>query len=393
MSYGNKSLRIPALLTLLPLLALSACGPTVRSSIPKGGTLPSSIALLPSDYSGEIPRERVDLVRQALTSELRNNNFIVVEERAVSSTCSTPACPERGQLSQRYLIDGFVTLNLASFSRSNFIAGYYNELSGEIIVRDPADRELVSVEHSQNEQGGIVFQSGQLIQGIISQVKNSGDAVFENLAAKFSQTIVEQLPAPSSPVILAAQEGITIALNSASTEWISPTSYRICANGTPASFAYLIMGKNRTGLREGSPGLYCENLSSLVATDPSHPAALELRSAFGTSIKRNITLPTTPPCVLDNRLQASSGELKLLCTQVGSSSSANNAGCSEKIAQCAAERIMLFKAASPAGPYEKVADLSSSTSSLPLGAQQIEVVTVGLGGIPSLPVPLKITNK
>lgn len=368
---------------------LLACGPTVQSQLPRDAQLPASIALLPSDYSIDIPRERVNLVRQAVINELRNHNFLVLDDGAVNSLCSTPACPERSQLSQRYLVDGFATLNLKSFSRNNFVAGYYNQLSGELLISDRAGKTLISVEDTQNEEGGLLLQSGQIFQAIISSVKNTGDSVFDKLSDKFARTIVEQLPQPATSLNPVSQEGITVALSSATATWSSPTTYTICARGTPHSFAYLVTGKTKTSLREGAPGTYCENFSPLVSDDPAQSEAIELRSAFGTSIRQEIAIPAKRPCDMKDRVSTGNSAITVACTQVGSSGGTEK-GCSSNISPCKAERIVLFKASGPSGPFEKIGESASPSAPLPPGAANIQVITIGPGGIASLPAPVAV---
>lgn len=379
-------------LVLLPVAALAllvaGCGPTVTSQLPKGGAMPSSLALLPSDYSAGIPRERVDLVRQAVINELRNRHFVVLDDAAVAAVCSSPSCPERALLSERYLIDGFVALSLSSFARNNFIAGYYNELSGEISVYDRSNALLVSVKNTQNEEGGLLLQSGQIFQAIISSVKNTKEQVFETLADKFAFTVTEQLPPPKDLGDARTQEGATVALISATSAWKSPTTYQLCARGTPHSFAYLMTGKTHASLKEVSPGEYCGNFSSLVAPKHQQASSVELRSPFGTSVRQEVSLPSRPACDLAGRVVAASGQVSLACSSVGSKEG-SAAGCPKEVAPCALERIVLFTSESPAGPFQKVADVKSTSASLPANASRVHVMAIGAGGVPSLPAAVE----
>ncbi len=345
--------------------------------------MPGSVALLPPDYSIDIPRERINLVRQSVINQLRNRGFIVLDDQAVIATCSSPQCPERSKLAQQYSVDGFATLKLDSFSRNNFVAGYYNELAGDLSVVDRSGKELVSVKQTEREEGGLLLQSGQIFEALLSSVENTGDDVFDKLADKFAYTIVEQLPAPTIPASRLAQESGTVALSSATATWSSPTTYKVCVRGTPSSFAYLLSGKNRTNLREVSPGSYCSNFSGLVAEDSAHQASVELRSAFGTSVRQDVSLPAVPPCDLKSRVKSGDGQVKLLCTQVGAASAA---GCSTSLSPCSAQKILLFSAETPAGPFLKLREAASSSAPLPQDAQNVQVMAIGAGGVASLPV-------
>lgn len=374
-------------LKLSILLALSACAPTVKSTLPSGGSLPLTMAVLPADYSIDIPRERIDIARSAIINELRNRNFIVIEDRVISQLCSSQACPERAEIARNYLVDGFATVTLTSFSRNNFIAGYYNQLQGGISIADSAGKELISVTHTENESGGVLLQSGQVFQGIISQVKHSGDDVFDDLADRFAHAVVEQLPAPAAATT--SSEAVSIALTSATAQWSSPSVYTVCAQGTPHSFAYLVLGATRTPLEEVSPGRYCRAFSALVASPADGVEAIELRTAFGNSVRETVAIPAQLPCNLTNRVATPDAHrADILCASISGDPSARGKGCSSSINHCAADKVLVYEAPAPQGPYRKVSEVKSSSITIP-DADTVALVTVGKGGIPSQPTTIQ----
>ena len=369
-------------------LATASCGPTVHSALPSGATLPVSLAVLPADYSVDIPRQRVDLVREAVVSELRNRKFVVVEDQVVLQTCSNPSCPERERLTHDYLVDGFVTVSLSSFSKNNFVAGYYNQLQGSISVADPGGKDLVSVSHTENESGGLLLQSGQIFQAIISTVKHSGDGVFDDLAERFAQSVVEKLPQPAATTANSQPEGLSLALNSVTAQWKTPTSYTVCAQGTPHSFAYLLLGTTRIPLRETKPGTYCSAFSSLVTNVDKTTEVVELRTAFGNSIRQNVSIPSEPPCNLQGRVTTlDNNRINILCTSVGSDTSAGSKGCSDSVLPCKVDKVIVYQAPDPSGPYQKVSELRASSLQLPK-SDTVSIVTIGRGEIPSQPVSI-----
>lgn len=373
-----------ARLSTLLCATLTACAPSVTSKLPPGGTLPLTIAVLPADYSVDIPRERVDLARVAIINELRNRNFVVIEDRVISQVCSSPSCPERSQVAQNYLVDGFATITLSSFSRNNFIAGYYNQLEGGIAISDPAGKELINVRHTENESGGVLLQSGQIFQGIISQVRHSGDEVFDDLADKFAHAVVEKLPAPSPSST--QPEAISLALTSATAQWTSPAAYTVCAQGTPHSFAYLILGSNRTPLKEVSPGRYCRAFSALVSSPKQGVEAIELRTAFGNSVRETVAIPAQPPCDLKGRVApVDSAHVDILCTTVSGDSSSRGKGCSSAISHCDADKILVFQAPAPEGPYRKISESRSPSVTIP-PSETVAILAIGKGGVPSQPI-------
>jgi hypothetical protein len=377
----------PALTSLI-LATISACAPTVKSALPPGGSLPLTLAVLPADYSVDIPRERVDLARAAIINELRNRNFVVIEDRVISQLCSSPACPERPEIARNYLVDGFATVSLTSFSRNNVIAGYYNQLQGGITITDTTGKELISVNHTENESGGVLLQSGQLFQGIISQIKHSGDGVFDDLADRFAHAVVEKLPAPAAGST--PPEGVSLALTSATAQWSSPSTYTVCAQGTPHSFAYLILGANRIPLDEVNPGRYCRAFSALVASPSNGVEAVELRTAFGNSVREAVSIPAEPPCNLKERIATlDEHRADILCSTISGDPSSRGKGCSSSVTHCAAEKVIVYEAPAPEGPYRKSSETKSASVTIPQ-ANTVAIVAVGKGGVPSQPATINV---
>jgi hypothetical protein len=367
--------------------AFTACGPTVKSSLAGSATLPTSVAVLPQNYDEEdIPRERVDLVYAAIKSELRNNRFVVVDNKLIQRVCSTPQCPERTQLVEKYGVDGFVTLKLDSFSKNNFLAGYYNALTGLLTFSDIAGKELVTVKHTESERGGVLFDSGQVFQGVIDQVSHSGDEVYGKLAARFAKTIVDTLPGASKA---GSPETTDVALNVTQVRPLPPAAFEVCAEGTPASFAFLLTNGNRASLREVMPGKYCGAFSSLLNFRAPDSPEVELRTAFGTSVRRTVDFPTLPACSLDNRVQVVSEDstqiVKVLCALVGREKPHPLDGCADTVPACTAEKFVVYRAPTAQGPYTKLTEVKSSSAPIPKTPGELQLVAISPAGAPSTP--------
>lgn len=377
--------RAVSLLIMASGAQLIGCGPKVQITPPLGATIPTHIALLPADYSVDIPKERIDLVHNSIISELRNRNFVVADEKVVTGICSSPTCPERERLASQYLVDGFVTLRVDSFSKNSFLAGYYNQLSGILTIEDGRGEKLLAVSHTESERGGLIFNTGQLVQGILSQLRNSGDIVFKDLASEFAETVTDQIPAPAS-TRMRAQEGLEVNIAAVTALWQSPTTYIVCVNGSPNSFASLLIGDQRASLREINPGTYCGAFSALVNANGSVTSAVELRTAFGNAVRKDVQLPAQAPCKLDDRVRVSDSQISILCSSIGKDNSRAQLGCSETSTLCKAEKIVLFQALSEGGPYKKILETGSSSAKMPSTSAQVAVLAVGSGGIPSLPV-------
>jgi hypothetical protein len=381
--------------TLLFVVVLTGCGPTLTSTLPTGGTLPKSVAVLPADYAVDIPRERVDAIHAAAVNALRNQDFLVVEAPVVREICSSPQCPELDTIAQRYLVDGFISLQIASLSQNNFLAGYYDALSGELRFNDRSGRELARVHHTERSRGGLIFESGQILQGILAQVKRTTDSGFDTLAAKFATRLVGALPPPTRGNRPAQREGTEVAIAGSSAAWSAAQTYRVCVRGTPLSFASLLLDSRRTALREVTPGEYCGNFSALI-TPARESASVELRTAFGNTVRRDITLPLDPPCTPQERLSltpataTTAPEITVRCAKVGSDRSQEQSGCSQTVPYCVASKVTLYTADSESGPFTKAGDLTRAHGEIPPARAVVQAVFIGAGGIPSQPAALTV---
>jgi hypothetical protein len=247
----------------------------------------------------------------------------------------------------------------------------------------------------------VLLESGQVIQGIISQVKNSSEDVFEDLAEKFAKSVVGALPAApvASGSLAQRAEGLEVTLMSTSSAWKTPSTLGICAKGTPHSFAFLQLGSTNTPLREISPGEYCALFSAVTLSSAPATGFIELRSAYGSSARRDVTLPRTTPCSLANRIaytpSTRAGKITVACAAVANDTSQTNVGCSDTVPLCTAQKILVYRSVSKPTAFVKTGELSSASATLPQSiadlstSSEVAVVAVQAGGVYSQPVTVK----
>lgn len=381
-----------AWLSGVALLLVVGCGPKVNLEPSFTEATPQIFALLPLSGPPEARRERLEFLQASLASELRNEGFYLLDERIVNRVCATPGCPERTQLVERYPVDGFIELTIETISRNDFGLGFYNTIVGTLKVADRGGKELAVVEYQESQRGGLLFQSGQVFQGIKESVANAGDESFNHLAAKFVGTVVDSLPEPR------AQEGdendAAAAIASVSARKTSPAIYEICARGTPNSLASLVLGRRKTNLRETEPGFYCGIYR--LNSDLSKDLAVELRSAFGSPVREPVDLEVARSCDLRKGIKVARkgavNELTLSCIAFqGGSGRSTSAGCTEA-SQCVADKVLIFKAPAESGPFRKVAEIRKSTwrdDHLKDGeSAYYQIVAVSEEGITSRPVSI-----
>ena len=332
-----------------------------------------TLAVLPPTAATTVPRERLQILRTALQNELTNAGFVIIDDAIVDRICGGPGCPKRGDAAAAYPLDGFAELTIQSAARSNFIAGYYNAVSGVLEIADVEGSKLIEVRHTESERGGLLFNSGQLIEGVITQLRNSDTDSFAVLAEKFAQTLVSNLPRPKSgpESTAAAPPSIAETLITAEPDSV----YQVCAIGAPRSFGYLVLkNKQRSNLREVSNGRYC---GKYLVADPTQfvGAEVELRSAFGLASRSPLSaLPpdTSGSCEGDLQVSLERGAPTL------------TSPCPELT-----RKVRVYKAPSEAGPFVKIAEAPGAAwtdrKAAPLTPRTYALVAIDRNGIQSSP--------
>jgi len=377
----------------LALLLLS-CGPKITVQPPSEMRAFTSFALLPIQASQGISADRVNYVKATLGSELRSRGLPLVDDIVVTRICGDADCAAKVKLRSDYNVDGFIALKLDSISRANFLAGYYNTISGSLSVTDHASQTAFSVQHTERERGGLLFNSGQIIQGFVSQIENSGELSFTRLANKFAASLVATLP---STLLREGGNAIVapVQIHSVNAREIRPEVHEICASGTPGVLAHVLLGQRKTNLREVESGNYCGVYRLDESQVDARNIAVELRSPYGVTDRRPLKLQLDVNCLpeggvrlvrqgLLNRLEAS-------CLSVAGQYVAG-ADC-KAVESCAVEKLLVYRAEQQTGPYRKVGEIRQrgwTDISANVGKPfHYQVVSVSRGGGFSAPLSVK----
>ncbi|RIL11122.1 MAG: hypothetical protein DCC75_02960 [Proteobacteria bacterium] len=365
--------QISILSAVLIGFTVSACAPKVV--VNKEAALqraPSLVALLPADYPSGIRKERIDLINDLARSELQSGGYTVLDRNIVNTTCLDSGCSQRAELVKRYGVEGFFKVEVESISRNNFLAGYLNSIDGSLNLSGSDGREIFEVSHIETERGGLLFNSGQLFQGVISQVKNSGeDASFGNLASRFVRTIVNKIPLEKpSPQQTASAE---LKIGEIKQEKIGPLLVQLCAAGTAGQSASLVINRVKSNLREVAPGNYCGAYNVYdLGQDPQ--AVVEMRSALGATARAQAALNLPNECTLDSGVELVRENKRNKLLLAGSS-------------QAPASRFVIYRSEDKSGPFQKVAEVKSAswTDRAAAGGEFYQVVCIDSSGKRSLP--------
>jgi hypothetical protein len=271
-------LTTPAFLLLaVALVALTGCGPKVALSPDLAKENSPYVALVPTNAPGTIQRERVAYLRELLKAELSERGYVLLEDDIVEKLCTSADCAISPEDAARYGLAGVFEFDLQSISRVNFLAGYYNALEGSLRFVDPKGRTLYETAHTQSERGGVVFESGQVIQGIINQARSGDESTIDALSLRFVNSLTKGLPIRSQTNT--AEE---VAIKTVELKQFRGENTELCAIGTPKRMAWLVAGADgKAQLREVTMGRYCGVFRLQGAWAVSKGLQVELRSAFG----------------------------------------------------------------------------------------------------------------
>lgn len=380
-------LRAKALIILLGVMVVG-CGPKVTVAPEFESAKPKLVAFLGTIAPEDIRKERVAYLANAVRSAVQGRDYLLLDESVVRKICPTAECPDRKQLADRYGVQAFLTLRVESVSRNNFGVGYWNSVKGVLSLTQPTGAELLAIDHSEREQGGVVFQSGQVLQGIIEQVNNSGDDSFNKLADKFARTLALKLPkAPAS----AAPTATTAVRNETDLEMVDIRQlrsevYEVCARSNSGSAVSILMNRQRTNLRPAGPSRFCGIYRLHAKSGTPGSITVEARSAFGAVQRREIALDLPTLCNLDGRValkrQGDKRMLLLSCVAIGKQS----VPCSAGQVTCPVEKLLVYKAPAESGPYEKVVELRTPNWTDARGKDAFYRVVAINSGASSLPI-------
>ncbi len=372
---ARRARRVAALLCGLALLT-TGCGPSLSrsKSFPEGGI--KRIAVLPVSTTGTLRRERVTLLQDTLITELEGSGYLLLSPKLVEEVCGQdPQCPARDRLFSLYGVQALATLKLDALDEVNLVLGNYRSLRGTVVFTGVNNKEMLSSSHRESKRGGLLFNSGQVIEGLRSTVISNSDEQFAGLANEFVKKLVLTLPRAGTET---AADTTTVR-NPTVTMLDGEARYKVCAAGTPGSQASLVLAGRRSGLREIAPGQYCGvfPLGWLLADKAT--GRIVLTSPFGASAELPLTLSSPGICPPNAVVSFSGKTVERTCS---------GPRCAGTADQCENARVLVFTADSPAGPFTRAGELAGKGSWVAprTASKTLAVVTVSPDGAVSLPI-------
>jgi len=289
-SWIKSVIKISILLVAVSLIACSRISKSLPEDVRLRISKLSSFAYLVPKSENEVPREFVAEIDNQIQTELKNRGYVLLDKRVIKQYCLENQCEN---LPMEYRVDALAQFTLNKVRRINAIIGHFNEVGGTLTIFRPDGTKITSISEVLRERGGLLFNAGQLIKGVVSSVKNTAQEKYTLLSAKLARNISLQLPIPekSSPTSLSIFSVSTFYEKgeiSVKKIGAKPEASTVCLNGSPHQLAKLAINKREINMIEIVPGKYCRTLATEIFTDSKFSGQVELKSTFGTEIRRSI---------------------------------------------------------------------------------------------------------
>lgn len=262
----------------LALLLLSSCGPIIKLEPELNNTF-SAIALAPIQNNNQIRDERVEIFRNLLEADLKNQGYLLLDRSIVNQICKEAECKDSAKLFEQYNINGLMKISLDSSSSANIGLLSRYALSGQAKIENQQGKTIYSVQSTASKTGGLILQSGQIIKAIKDLYISSADQTFLSISSQLAEDFSSSLPKQTSNNI----NQYTSMIKSVNKSKIATDFYKVCLEGTPNSIASILHSKEKTSLREVSAGRYCGSVFS-----SGENLDLELRTPYGLQAKSQL---------------------------------------------------------------------------------------------------------
>ena len=274
--------------SLLFLMSCSASGNKVLIGNKNEALNLSYVALLPTEGPVGVRAERVERTREMVQNELKNKGVLLVEDRIVDRVCSSPACPEWKTFFDKYHVDAVSSLNLDTVSGGDFYLGRYSTISGTIDFRRTDGQLFYKTEHTTRQAGGLLLNTGAVVQAVKTLSDSFQDSTFDPLAAKFARDLLNEVEFGKNDAVRASSEKLSIG--DVSVKEVSAIRSKLCVQGTPSNLMSISSRSLVSDLVEVSPGSYCAVYPSRNIPMIEQYSA-QLRSPSGLSVTKQLSMP------------------------------------------------------------------------------------------------------
>lgn len=271
----------------LLLLTLIACGPSITKSPKLLDNRNAYIALIPSKSVEGISRERLLYITELTRLSLESKGYVLITPEVIEHSCADLECSNLSELTNRYKIGKIAHINLESSSSIDFLAGYYSSLTGQFYLENAEGVSLYSAMHTERDSGGLILESGQVIQAIINQIRNGDESSVDKVSYRFVSSLLKEVPKGEKDNLNSTNK---LYLEKAALESHLKGSTKVCAYGTPLQSAWLVSSKRDSAeLKEIETGKYCGIFRLEGPWEVGGGLRIELKSPYGELVRLEVT--------------------------------------------------------------------------------------------------------
>lgn len=254
---------ISIVLLLLSLVLATGCSSSKVVLPLQKAELPPDIYVDSIEIDQHIAREHSDLLEESIRASLVNKGYLIT---------NAPPSSLRARV------------NISQLERRSILLGHLNTISGRIDLHDDMGKPVLAVEHTEVERGGILFNTGQLLKGIQSEINNATFSAFTQWLRNFSNGLLSELPTP-----MANRAEYFVEPMLGTVHYREDPSKTLCASGTPALRMTLKTRLGEFPLAEREQGHYCLRLPSYLSNGMLSESELILTSQHDIQVGKKLT--------------------------------------------------------------------------------------------------------
>ncbi len=292
---------------------LTGCGASL--TVKTGELKPvHRVAVLPIVAKTQLNRENLDLLNSLVVAESRSRGLEVLDPTRIDYLRSQTSnqeidCSTLRDLIERYELDGLVQFSISSVISTDLLLGYLSRLKGELKLYSADCGEQVTISDSVGDSGGLLFFTGQLVEGIRSTFsrhrENENQRLIERLVSRlFSAVPSEAIGHFQNPEAIIQRKSEENDLKEQTKTTIVPVNSRrnlidLCVElpYTEDSAVFVRVKGVRSRLRPIRAKRYCGRFSDQIFSD-SRPVLVEWRTPFGELNRKSVDVNQESDCDL-----------------------------------------------------------------------------------------------
>ncbi len=358
----------PFIILSLSWSLVSGCGPSVQQLNPQIA-LTDTILLLPIKSNEVLALDRAQLIQESFERGFGSQGFLVLSRDSISNRCKGQDCSRKETLGSLFPTATIAEVTIESTRQTNLIAAFYNNIVGQLSLFSAQNQPIVTIGHTESERGGVLFNSGQILEGIQATATDLSADSFPVLAERFSRKIVSEVPRSNI-------DRKKISSPSFNSVQVTPKGFlvQICATVEQAAQVFLLNGGRKTRLSRVRDNHFCAVLPSKLLTADRGTKRIIATNQYGIEESKDFAVLSMSTCSLTGNIFFDRATGSIQCKQ-------------ECPPSCLKEQIVVYRGGTSDTPFTEFGNLQNGKIKLPAGAEDLSyaIVTIDAEGFVSNP--------